>query len=320
MRTFSGSAFDLIALMFIFGIGAALFSPPVPKALGMWFPSSELAKANGIVFTSMGIGAAIAMATSASFMSPNFGGWRGTMVVLGGISLVMAILWIILYRDRPIGATTEKKKQNVLDNFKKVFKVKDIWLIAVFYGLNMLSIFAMITLLPVMFEERGVARPGELVSIMMITAVVFNIVGAALSDKTGRRKAFIFFPVIIFGIAVLGFGTFTGIPLIIALAVAGACMGTIGPVMMTIPVELKEVGPALTATAVGLIFMIGNTGGFVGPVISGKLMDVTGSQWAGIIFMAAVLILSAGCIIPLKETGRKKKQEEESSEQIPVDK
>jgi len=75
---------------------------------------------------------------------------------------------------------------------------------------------------------------------------------------------------------------------------------------MIIPVEIEKIGTENTATAIGIIFMIGNTGGFIGPVISGKLMDVTGSHWAGFIFMAAALIAAAGSIVPLRETGRKK--------------
>ena len=175
----------------------------------------------------------------------------------------------------------------------------------------MLSLYTLISFLPLLFEERGLSKPGQLVSILMITSVVFNIVGATISDKTGKRKMFIIGPVIVFGLAVLTFGTLTGIPLAIALVIAGACMGTIGPVLMSIPVELKTIGPALTATAVGLIFMVGNTGGFLGPMLIGKLMDITGSQWSAFVCMGALLILSAGCIIPLTETGRKKKRREE---------
>jgi cyanate permease len=225
----------------------------------------------------------------------------------------MTILWIILYRDRTKGEAAEKKEQNISENFKKVMRVKDIWLIAIFYGLLMACMFALISFLPIILEERGIARAGEYVSIMMGAAVVFNILGAMLSDKAGKRKPFLFICAIIFGLCVLTFGALAGIPLIIALAIAGAAMGTIGPVMMTIPVELKEVGPALTATAVGLILMVGNTGGFLGPVISGKLMDMTGSQWGGFIFMAALLFISAVCVVPLRETGSKSKQAAESS-------
>ena len=96
-----------------------------------------------------------------------------------------------------------------------------------------------------------------------------------------------------------------GLPLIIALVLAGAAIGTIAPIMMAIPVEIKEVGPALTATAVGIIFMVGNTGGSVGPILGGKLIDSYG-YGVGFFTMAAALIIAAFCIIPMRETGRKK--------------
>ena len=82
-------------------------------------------------------------------------------------------------------------------------------------------------------------------------------------------------------------------------------MGTIAPVLMSVPVEMKQIGTALAGTAVGFIFMLGNTGGFVGPVVAGKLMDAAGTPMPGFIFIASALILSAGVILPLKETGGK---------------
>jgi len=305
-RFYVGSANSLIACMFFIGAGMAVLGPNMPKALGTWFPPKELALANGLCISSMGIGAAVAMGTSAGIMSPAFGGWRKTMVVIGGFVLVMGILWMFLYRDRKIEGASEKKKQNIIENFKKVFKIKDLWFLSIFYGLNMVGLMAIITFLPISLEERGVEKAGELVSIMMGTSVVFNILGGMLSDKLGKRKPFLVISAIVFGLCILSFATLTGTPLIIALMIAGAAMGTIAPILMTIPVELEEIGPGLAATAMGLIFMVGNTGGFFGPVLSGKLMDVTGSHWAGFIFMASALIIAAVFIIPLRETGRKK--------------
>ncbi len=118
---------------------------------------------------------------------------------------------------------------------------------------------------------------------------------------------------LILGICIMVFAKATGLPLIIALALAGAAMGTIAPVMMVIPAEIKEVGPALTATAVGLIFMVGNTGGAIGPILGGKLIDSYGYP-AGFLTMAAALIIAALCIIPLRETGRKKHAPTETTE------
>lgn len=305
LRAYVGSANGLILCMFFIGAGMAVLGPNMPRALGMWFSPKELALANGLCISGMGIGGAVAMATAASLMSPAFGGWRNTLLVMGIVVLGMGLLWVFLYRDREQEGAAEAKKQNMKENFKKVLKVKDLWLLSGFYGLNMVGMMALITFLPVSFEERGLERAGELVSIMLGTTVVFNILGGILSDKVGKRKPFLIISSVVFGIGILALATLKGLPLILALVVTGAALGTIAPILMTVPVELEEIGPALSATAFGLIFMIGNTGGAFGPILSGKLMDLAGSHWAGFIFMAVVLIVAAGCALPLRETGRK---------------
>jgi cyanate permease len=306
-RYVAGSVTDLIICMFLIGAGMAMYAPNLPKALGNWFPKKDLAMANGISISGMGIGGAIAMATAKSVLSPSFGGWRGTMVALGGFVLLVSILWMVIYRDRPVEGAAQKKKPNVFKNFKDVLKVRDIWLISIYYGLNMVSLLAVITLLPITLEERGVAKSGEMVGIMMGATVVFNILGGVLSDRVGKRKPFLLICAVVFGLCVLGFANFTGNALLVVLIIAGAAMGTIAPVLMSVPVEMERIGTALAGSAVGFIFMLGNTGGFVGPVVAGKLMDMSDSSLPGFIFIAAALIVSAVFIIPMKETGRKRK-------------
>jgi predicted MFS family arabinose efflux permease len=177
----------------------------------------------------------------------------------------------------------------------------------------MAGLMLVITLLPISLTERGIERCGELVSIMMGMVVVFNIVGGILSDKAGKRKPFLIVSALVIGVCIMVFIKATGLPLIIALVLAGAAIGTIAPIMMAIPVEIEEVGPALTATAVGLIFMVGNTGGSVGPILGGKLIDSYGYA-TGFLTMAAALIIAALCIFPMRETGRKKHTSTEPGE------
>ena len=306
-RYVAGSVNDLIVCMFLIGVGMAMYAPNLPKALGNWFPKKDLAMANGISISGMGIGGAIAMVTAKSVLSPSFGGWRGTMVFLGGLVLLVAILWMVVYRDRPVEGAAQRKKLNVFQNFKDVLKVKDIWLIAIYYGLNMISLLAVVTLLPITLEERGVENAGGMVGIMMGATVVFNVLGGMLSDRVGKRKPFLIICAVVFGLCVLGFANFTGTALIVVLIIAGAAMGTIAPVLMSVPVEMERIGTALVGSAIGFIFMLGNTGGFVGPVVAGRLMDMSDSSLPGFIFIAAALILSAVFIVPLKETGRKRK-------------
>jgi cyanate permease len=250
------------------------------------------------------------MGTAAGILSPALGGWRGVMVVFGFITLILSFLWMLLYRDRSIAGTSEKREQSIFENFKKIFKIKDVWWASAFMGLNMTGLMAVIALLPNSLAERGMteARAGALVAIMFGMSSAFKIVGGLLSDRLGSRRPFIFVSSIAQGICVVAFALSTGAPLIIALVIAGIAMGIIPPVFTVIPVEIKEIGPTLAATAMGLIFMIGNSGGLIGPIVAGKLMDLTGAPWPGFLFMGVTIIIAGFCILPVRETGQRRKE------------
>jgi cyanate permease len=310
-RAIAGSVYGLAVCMFLMGIGLSTLGPNFSKALVMWFPPRELAMANGICMVSMPLALTVGMGTAAGVFSPGLGGWRNVMVALGICTFVTGLLWMTLFREGKLHEANGEKKQSIIDNFKKVFKVKDIWWASIFYSFTMIGVMSVFTLLPHSLSERGLTRAmaGVLVAVMTGTNTVFKIVGGTLSDRTGKRKPFLFISSIVLGICIFAFSTFTGLPLIIALIIAGAAMGTISPIFMVTLVELKEIGPALAATTTGLIFMIGNVFGFIGPIVSGKLMDVTGAQWPGFLFMGLAFVIAAFFILPVRETGQKKKKE-----------
>ncbi len=302
MRFFADTAGELIAYMFLLGVGFAPYGPLVPKALSGFFAPESLGKANGVVFASFGLGGALALGTAASVMSPAFGGWRMTMMVLGLLSVAGGVAWMLFYRDPPKPATVAGAGGSVLANFKLILSLRDIWLLSISYACFMCGVWAILSLLPVVFAERGISK--ELVSVMMFTSVAFNIVGGVVSDKLGRRKPIIVACGLCLGLAIPGMLLTTGIPLIFCLMLAGIGFGPLLPVATAIPVEMKAVGPALAGTAVGVMFMIGNTGGFLGPVIAGKLIDTFGTPWAGFGFVSVAALVGACIAMLMQETGR----------------
>jgi len=138
----------------------------------------------------------------------------------------------------------------------------------------------------------------------MAVSVIFNVVGGRISDKIGRRKPILIIGTAVSGLCVLTYSSLSGPPLILMLIIAGAGIGALAPVLLTMPIEMKEIGPELAATAVGFMMIFQSVSGFLGPIITGKLIDVTGSNLAGFIFMGGAVIIAAVFAIPLKETGR----------------
>jgi len=316
LRAYVDSTTGLMLCMFFIGAGIAFFAPNMPKVIGAWFPRHQLALANGICTSGLGIGGAIGMGISAGFLSPTFGGWRGAVLAVSVCVFCLGTLWLLLYREREAKTTAPQQDRSMFKNFKKVLKVRDLNLILLYRGLNMAGFMALITFLPVSLQERGIEGAGQLVSIMMGVNVIFNVLGGMLSDKAGKRKPFLMVSTLVLGLTILTFPLFAGVPLVIALIIAGVCCGTLAPLPFILPVEFEEIGTALAGTAVGLMLMLGNTCGFFGPIISGKLIDATGSNWAGFVFIAAACMSAAVLIIPLRETGRKKKQAQQSDASV----
>ena len=308
LRAFVNSAPGMIAYMFVIGGGVAFAGPNIAKALGTWFPPRDLGKANGIVYSGMTIGAGVGLAAGSSFISPLFGGWRCAVVVLASFSLTIGILWILLFRDKTSDLVTKNSTHDIVGNAKKVFKVKDVWLLGIFFGIFSSGTLAVSGLLPVILEEKGVPRPGELTSIMLWAAAAGSIIGGLASDKIGRRKLLLILFALIMGPTIIALPLATGVPLVITLIISGLTGGAVITILLAIPAEHQKIGPSLAATAVGLMLMFSNAGGFVGPVAAGTLMDWSGSPWVGFAFLGLAYFVAAGVVTTTRETGAKSKQ------------
>jgi len=305
MRAVVDTPFMLITCMFCIGVGFNIMMPSIPKIFGLFFPPNRLAFVNGINLAGTGVGGAIATAASASLLSPLLGGWREVMIAVAIVYLLIGVLWIVIYMDPVIETSIQEKKPSMLQNFKRVAKVKDVWLLTILMLFQTLGFLPLTAFLPISLEARGIGHAGELSALVLVTMVIFNIIGGRISDRIGRRKPILIFGTAVTGLCILTFASLSGIPLILMLLISGVGAGAIAPVILTIPLEMKEIGPELAATAIGFILMFQAISGFLSPILTGKLIDMTGSYLIGFVFMGSAVFLGALFAIPMKETAKK---------------
>jgi MFS family permease len=74
---------------------------------------------------------------------------------------------------------------------------------------------------------------------------------------------------------------FTGPALIVALATQGFIAGGVTPILLTIPMDMREVGAEAMGVATGIYFALGEVGGFSGPALMGILKDLSGGSRSG---------------------------------------
>jgi cyanate permease len=146
-------------------------------------------------------------------------------------------------------------------------------------------------------ETRGVA-PGIAGSVtaLLVVGQAIGVIGVPLlAERFGRVRLSIAACGTASALGAVGLLTTPAFVLLLAVPVVlvGLGMGGLSPLVRSIPVELDGIGPSLTGTAVGLIFAIGETGGFLGPAIIGTLRDLTGSFAPGLVLSAAAALVAA---------------------------
>jgi ACS family tartrate transporter-like MFS transporter len=118
------------------------------------------------------------------------------------------------------------------------------------------------------------------------------------SDKTGERKWHV---VLSFAamVAGLGFAAVAPNPIVkmAVLCIAGWGFFSILPVFWTLPTAFLSGAGA--AAGIAAVNSIGNLGGYFGPKIFGQLRDWTGTDFAGLIFLASCAIVGAIIVLAL---------------------
>ena len=98
--TFVGDQFWMMVLgKIMIAAGMAVIYIPLMKLISVWFPKQDFAVLNGIVIAVGNVGA-IAASGPLDILA-NAIGWRDVFLVLGVITLILAILCVVVVRDHP---------------------------------------------------------------------------------------------------------------------------------------------------------------------------------------------------------------------------
>jgi len=268
---------QFLVAMLLFGIAIGLTRPNLPRALSQWFPSNRLGTVNGLAAGGGALGAALSMAFSVSLFGPLVGGWRNVVIALGIISFFLAISWAVFVRERISGERSKPDMSKVIKGFGLVLHSRPVWILSIAAFLLFGHAGAWVSHFPGFFEYKhgmSSAAAGQMVSITLFAGVFAAIIGPTLSDRLGSRKPAMLCACVAGGLCNLIQGSFLGPILILVLVIMPFGVGTISPLMITVPFELKELPRSAAGAAIGMIFAFQNIGAFAYPVFSGWLIDL----------------------------------------------
>ncbi len=277
------------------GIGAATLLPSA-MVIANWFGERRGA-AMGITFAGTALGGA-AMIAAGNFVIQHFGGWRAGYVALALPMLVIVIpLIFIMVRTRPPEARhlSVQASADALPGFElaEALRTRSFWMItAAQFLYSCVAAASGLHLVTYLIGLGYSATFGAgMASLALLLAAGGKLVMGTVSDRVSARVAL----AVNFSIQ--------GVAMLLALGLASRAMVPVFMLLygLTLGAPLVLL-PLLTADSMGLkrfgsiggIAGVFNTiGAAVGPVLAGRIFDVSGSYALAFEIFAAMCVLGA---------------------------
>lgn len=305
-----GNVNALIGIRFMLGVVESAVMPSMLVFLSRWFTKSERSRAN--TFLILGNPATILWMSILSGYLIDSVGWRWMFILEGLPAIIWAFLWWRLVVDKPGDAkwlTDDEKNdlQEQLDaeqqsikpvkNYAVALRSRIVILLCLQYALWCIGVYGFVMWLPSIINaapDSDIVKTGWLASVPYLLAIIGMLTASYFSDKTLKRKSFIW-PFLLIG-SLAFYGSYLIGPshfwlsYILLVTAGGAMYAPYGPFFAVI----TEVLPRnVSAGAIAMINSLGALGSFVGAYIVGYLNGTTGGFGASYIFMAGSLFLSA---------------------------
>jgi MFS family permease len=293
-------------------------SPAYPAGVRItsdWFHLRDRGMPTGVYNTGGNIGPAIAPPLLTAIMLTF--GWRTMFVAMGVVGILGAIVWFALYRSPHSTVLDQDDEAYLAENraavtpvrgaqWAKLFSFRTSWAMIVLAFCTGYSIWMYQTWIPAYLEMQqhvSIAKTGVLASIPLVAGIIGCLVGGWFSDKLGRcgvnlmdsRKL-----PCVGGLLICGL--FTGLTITASNATEAVLWMSLAQFFLSVSVAGKwslttATAPQSYCTSIaGLMNFGGYLGGTVSPVVTGYVVDVTGSFVIAFAIGAGMSVIGAAAL------------------------
>jgi len=319
---FAYTQYTLYFLRFLIGVMEAGFGPAILFYLACWFPRKHLAKMNGLWFLAVPLAGAVG-GPAAGFLLGTMDGVLGLagwhwLFLMSGLPCVLLGLLVLRKLDRDIESARWLSRQEkdllsenlaqdrrvqkpMLGSIWQVLLTREVAIMAFIYYVVKTASYGLNFWMPHLIKSSGVQDMlwvGVLSALPYAVACIGMVWLTRRSDRTGERKRYLVYCLLAaacgYLLACLYSDSSVAIMAALVLATAGTFIAI--PIFWTIPQSTFS-GLAI-ATGTAAINSVGQLSGIVAPVMVGKINDLTGSSFMGMLSIAPLILIA--CLVVMR--------------------
>ena len=289
---------SIIASMILMGVCATFLNANAPKVLGTWFAPGKASILLGVFLAVANVSMALGTGIVAVFDTVH-----GAFICAAVVAVIIALLWIFFMRDNknaPEGAVEEEpaEKLPVIECIKICARSKGVWLAAFSMMCICTATVGATQFLPTALQSRGVSKETASLCGMCITigATAGCLVSPTLSTLLRHPKKWMFVGGLIAAAGAAFAWRITSVPvMVICLLITGFLTSGFSPIVNSLPLSLKEIGPRYAGTAGGFIATIQLIGNVVLPTY--VICNIVGDNNYNAMFICYGILMLIFCVL-----------------------
>ena len=318
---------SLLLTRLVMGAGEATSNPSGAKVVREWIPAGERGVITAVFNSGSYAGPALCALLAGGIIET--WGWRALFVITGAIGFVWLALWFMVY-DKPerVRWLSEAERNKILDErdtqrrgggtdlpatgLLSLMRTRTLWGLAITQGCNVYCQYLFLTWLPSYMQTAKhltLVKTGFYTAIPYAVAVILCVCMGRLSDRllakdgaaSGRRRNMIAASLMIAAVVLFAPMVDSLWALLVLITISLTGIATTTSLNFALLNDLlpnaKDVGKAMGFVVVG-----GNVFGLLAPIVTGYVIQVTGSYDGA--FLVAGLLLVAGATATLTMTRR----------------
>ena len=315
---------SLIVCRFLFGVGEAGCFPNITKAFTHWFPVSERVRAQGILwlsarwggaFTPLLVGWMLAAGGDRKFGLGMHYSW--VFLIFGSLGVVWSVMFYRWFRDHPKDhpSVNAAELMHIGENsyagdhsipWGKLFASRTVWMLWAQYCFMSYPWYFYITWFPTFLKEQFVELSDFQRALYACVPLFFGGIGSITSGlcsaaldrrfRSGAKTRRVL------GVAGMGLA---GVMLILSIQTSSPLASVLSIGLASLFSDLAmpgawgacmDVGGRHTGALAGSMNMMGQVGGFVGPIAVVYVLNATNGSWTvNIALFSVSYFLSAIC-------------------------
>ena len=287
----------LVALRLLLGLGEAALFPCTSKLIAAHVPQARRGLANAVVAVGLALGPAVGVLAGGVILARY--GWQMIFTAFGAVTLVWVLPWLVMQARLPVVTSAAQVPSPV----RALLKRRTLWIMGIAHALANYGFFFVSFWLPLyLVKSRGlpIATMTLLATATYVTQAAASLVWGQLSDVlvrcggnpgTVRRWLCVIAELgSIVGIAGIALAHGPA-QLLGALMLTGVFLGCLPT--MVYALGQYHAGPRDAAGWIGVQNAIGSVSGIIGPVVTGMIVDATGSFTGAFAFAGLVCAVGA---------------------------